>query len=88
MSAARVYLAFLLIGLSATFLQSTALTAAQIIAAAIGIFPAGLGLREALAGVIGSFVHVRSQRIGRRHSVRPDHWPVLAGPDRPGHPGA
>jgi uncharacterized membrane protein YbhN (UPF0104 family) len=57
-SAARVYLAFVLIGLSATVLQSTALTAAQILAAAIGIFPAGLGLREALAGLIGSVVQV------------------------------
>ena len=57
-SAARVYLSFELIGLSASVVQSTALTAAQIISAAIGIFPAGLGLREALAGVIGSMVEV------------------------------
>ena len=57
-SGARIFLAFRLIGLSASAAQSIALTASQIIAAAVGIFPAGLGLREALAGGIGSAVHL------------------------------
>jgi hypothetical protein len=55
-SGARIFLAFRLIGLTATAAQSIALTASQIIAAAVGIFPAGLGLRELLAGGIGSAV--------------------------------
>jgi hypothetical protein len=55
-NAVRIFLAFRLIGLSATAAQSVALTASQIIAAAVGIFPAGLGLRELLAGGIGSAV--------------------------------
>jgi hypothetical protein len=57
-SGARIFLAFRLIGLTASAAQSIALTASQIIAAAVGIFPAGLGLREALAGGIGSAVHL------------------------------
>jgi uncharacterized membrane protein YbhN (UPF0104 family) len=57
-SSARIYFAFRLIGLTASASQSVALTAAQIVAAAVGIFPGGLGLREALAGVIGAFVHL------------------------------
>jgi hypothetical protein len=55
-SGARIYLSFQLIGLDASAAQSVALTASQIIAAAVGIFPAGLGLREVLAGAIGSAV--------------------------------
>ena len=57
-SGARIFLAFRLIGLSASAAQSVALTASQIIAAAVGIFPAGLGLRELLAGGIGSAVNL------------------------------
>lgn len=53
---ARIYFAFRLIGLSADAAQSIALTSAHIVAAAIGIFPAGIGLRELLAGGIGSAV--------------------------------
>lgn len=55
---ARIFLAFKLIGLSASAVQAVALTAAQIIASAIGIFPGGLGLRELLAGVIATAVHL------------------------------
>lgn len=55
-SGVRIFLVFRLIGLTATAAQSVALTASQIIAAAVGIFPAGLGLRELLAGGIGSAV--------------------------------
>lgn len=57
-SGARIFFAFRLIGLSASAAQSVALTASQIIAAAVGIFPAGLGLREVLAGGIGSAVNL------------------------------
>jgi hypothetical protein len=55
-SASRVFLAFKLIALSASPVQSVTLTASQIIAAAIGVFPSGLGLRELLSGAIGSAV--------------------------------
>jgi hypothetical protein len=52
----RIFLAFRLIGLTATAAQAIALTAAAILAAAIGIFPGGLGIRELMAGVIGTAV--------------------------------
>jgi hypothetical protein len=52
----RTYLAFQLIGLSATPAQAVALTASVIVAAAIGIFPAGLGIRELIAGAVGAAV--------------------------------
>jgi len=55
-SSVRVYVAFRMIGLDATATQSVALTGATILAAAVGIFPGGLGLREALAGAIGAVV--------------------------------
>jgi uncharacterized membrane protein YbhN (UPF0104 family) len=57
-SAVRIYLAFHIVGLSVSAGQAVALTAAQIIAAAIGFFPAGLGLRELIAGGIASAVGV------------------------------
>jgi uncharacterized membrane protein YbhN (UPF0104 family) len=50
----RIYFAFECIGYAATPAQAVALTAANILSAAIGIFPSGLGLREALAGLIGA----------------------------------
>ncbi|MCL2781242.1 MAG: flippase-like domain-containing protein [Actinomycetia bacterium] len=55
-SGLRLYLAFRLIGLSASPAQAVALTASMIIAAAVGIFPAGLGIRELIAGGIGAAV--------------------------------
>jgi hypothetical protein len=55
-SGLRMFLAFKLIGLSASPTQAVALTASLIIAAALGIFPAGLGIREVLAGAIGTAV--------------------------------
>ena len=55
-NAIRILLAFELIGLSATVVQATALTSAQIVASAIGVFPAGLGVRELLAGAVGLVV--------------------------------
>ncbi len=56
--AARIYLVFRMLGLAVSPVQAISLTAAGILSAAIGILPAGLGLREALAGVIGSAVDV------------------------------
>lgn len=61
-SAVRIALAFMMIGFHINVVQSVALTASIIIAAAVGIFPAGLGLREALAGLIGSAVSLRAAR--------------------------
>lgn len=53
---ARLFLLFEVLGLSASIAQAITLTSSQIIAAAVGIFPAGLGLRELLAGGIGALV--------------------------------
>lgn len=53
---ARLFLLFKVLGLSASAAQSITLTASQIIAAAVGVFPAGLGLRELIAGGIGALV--------------------------------
>jgi hypothetical protein len=58
-SAVRIYLSFAVIGLDVSAVQSVALTSAQILAAAIGFFPAGLGLRELIAGAIGSAVDLQ-----------------------------
>jgi hypothetical protein len=55
-SGLRIYLAFQVIGQTVEPVQAVALTASVIIAAAVGIFPAGLGLRELLSGVIGTAV--------------------------------
>lgn len=52
-SSVRIYLAFQLMGQAVEPVQAVALSASLIIAAAIGIFPAGLGIREVLAGAIG-----------------------------------
>lgn len=41
--------------------QAAALTVAGVVAAATGIFPGGLGLREVLAGIIGPLVDLSSQ---------------------------
>ena len=49
----RIYLAFQVLGQTIEPAQAVALSASMILAAAIGIFPAGLGLREVLAGIIG-----------------------------------
>ncbi len=54
----RIWLAFALIGKSATPAQAVALTSSVIIAAAVGIFPSGLGLRELLAGAVGAVVNL------------------------------
>lgn len=53
---ARLFLLFKVLGLDASVAQSIALTASQIIAAAVGVFPAGLGLREVIAGGVGTLV--------------------------------
>jgi hypothetical protein len=54
----RIYFAFRCIGYTASPAQAVALTAANILAAAVGIFPSGLGLREGLAGLIGAAMSV------------------------------
>jgi hypothetical protein len=55
-SAVRLFLAIRFIGQSMTAVQAVAVSSSAIISAAVGIFPSGLGLREALAGGIGSAV--------------------------------
>ena len=55
-TAVRIWLAFAMIGKTATPAQAVAQTSAVIIAAAVGIFPSGLGLRELLAGAVGTVV--------------------------------
>lgn len=55
-SATRLWLGFALLGISAEPAQAVMISGSVIIAAAIGIFPAGLGLREALAGGIAVVV--------------------------------
>lgn len=57
-SGTRIYVAFHAIGLSISPAQAVALSGSEIIAAAIGIAPAGLGIREAVAGGIGAAVGV------------------------------
>jgi hypothetical protein len=59
-SAFSIDLAFAMLGFDVTLAQDVALAGAVIISAAIGIFPAGLGLREALAGAIGAAVDLRA----------------------------
>jgi hypothetical protein len=59
LSAIRMWLAFAVLGMSINLTQAVALTTPAILAAAIGIFPAGLGLREGLAGLIGLAVGVK-----------------------------
>jgi hypothetical protein len=54
--AVRLFIAIRFIGESMTAVQAVAISGAGIISAAVGIFPAGLGLREALAGLIGTAV--------------------------------
>ncbi len=58
----RIYMVFHALGLNATPVQAISLTASSIISAAIGIFPGGLGLREALAGAIGALVDLPASR--------------------------
>jgi hypothetical protein len=59
-SAFSIELAFAMLGFDVTLAQDVALAGAVIISSAIGIFPAGLGLREALAGAIGAAVDLRA----------------------------
>ena len=55
---ARVWVALLAIGESASIGASIAISSSGVVAAAVGIFPAGLGIREALAGGIAAAVDV------------------------------
>lgn len=53
LSAARLYVTFRVLGLTGTATEAVALSSSIIVAAAIGVFPAGLGIRELLAAAIG-----------------------------------
>ena len=57
-AAVRVLVSFAFLGASINPAQAVALTTPAILAAAIGIFPAGLGLRELLAGAVAAVVNV------------------------------
>lgn len=61
-AATRLWLAFALIGYTASPAQAVGISSSIIVAAAVGIFPAGLGLREALAGLIAVAVDMPSNR--------------------------
>jgi hypothetical protein len=54
--AARFYLTIRFLGLDATAAQAIALTMSGVLASATGIFPAGIGIREAIAGAISPLV--------------------------------
>jgi hypothetical protein len=49
----RLYFVVKAIGGSASFVAATALSFANVISTAVGIFPAGLGIREALSALVG-----------------------------------
>ena len=55
-AAVRVFVSFAFLNLQINPAQAVALTTPAILAAAIGIFPAGLGLRELLAGAVALVV--------------------------------
>jgi uncharacterized membrane protein YbhN (UPF0104 family) len=57
-AALRVAFAFAAIGESASIAAATTMASAQVLAVAIGIFPAGLGVREALAAGLAVTVQV------------------------------
>lgn len=55
-SAVRLYAVLAGLGLQVTFGQATALTVASALAAGVGFFPGGLGLRELVAGALSPLV--------------------------------
>ena len=59
--AVRFLLVLVAVGEEVDLAQAAALTVAGVVAAATGVFPGGLGLREALAGLIGPVVDLPSQ---------------------------
>lgn len=61
-SATRVWLAFAVLGIAARPTQAVVISGSVIVAAAVGIFPAGLGLREALAGAIAVAVDMSARQ--------------------------
>ncbi len=61
-SSLRLWLAFALIGFNARPAQAVVMSGSVIVAALVGIFPAGLGLREALAGLIAVVVDMPPNR--------------------------
>jgi hypothetical protein len=54
--ALRLWLCMQGLGYDVTLVQGTVLTFASVLASAVGVFPGGLGLREALAAAIGPLV--------------------------------
>lgn len=54
--ASRIWLCLTALGLSATFAQASVLTVSSVMGAAISIVPAGLGVREAVAALLGPIV--------------------------------
>lgn len=73
-SAARIWAVLAGLGIAATFAQATTLTVASALAAGLGFFPGGLGLRELLAGglaplaglapAVGAFAGVVDRIVG------------------------
>lgn len=60
-AAIRFLLVIVAVGNEVDLAQAAALTIAGVVAAATGVFPGGLGIREALAGVIGPIVDLAPQ---------------------------
>ncbi|HVX19245.1 MAG TPA: hypothetical protein VHA73_14545 [Acidimicrobiales bacterium] len=59
-SAGSIALGFAMLGFHVSAAQAVALAGSVILSTAIGIFPAGLGIRELLAGAIGAVVDLRA----------------------------
>ena len=54
--ATRMYLCFRVLGLDGTFAQASVLTVSSVMGAAVSIVPAGLGIREGVAALLGPVV--------------------------------
>lgn len=54
--ATRMYLCFRVLGLDGTFAQASVLTVSSVTGAAVSIVPAGLGIREGVAALLGPVV--------------------------------
>jgi uncharacterized membrane protein YbhN (UPF0104 family) len=57
-SAGRIWIALAAIGQTSSFGSATAISASAVLAALLGVLPAGLGLRELLAGGLATLVDV------------------------------
>lgn len=54
--AGRIWLCLLAIGINAEFVHGSILTSSAVAGSAVGIFPAGLGVREGFAALIGAYI--------------------------------